>query len=91
MQEQAPGYKPTKKRTGMKKGKQISATKGKKRQQRKTSAYSKNRSGVKPGVKTTRMGSSKGIMMNQPMKRMPVQSNNMPGFNAPIGPPSILL
>lgn len=88
MQNQAPGYKPAKSKPGIKKGsKQVRGGNAKKNV-RKTSAYSKNRT----GIKTTKMPQSyKGMMMNQPLSRVPVQSNNMPGFNAPIGPSSILL
>lgn len=95
MQTQAPGYKPTKKRVikGVRKGGTGSGVKSPKKvgnmnkRVRKTSAYSKNRT----GVKTTKIRGYKSTAFDNPVKSQQALTNNLPGFQAPIGPPSVLL
>lgn len=92
MQNQAPGYFPAKRPKGMRNGLQEVRAAGKsgntKNQARKTSPYSKNRN----GAKTVKVAQGyRGMTLNQPLSRVPVQSNNLPGFNAPIGGGQVLL
>lgn len=84
MQHQAPSYRPTNKKRikGVRIGNQVTSNQSrsavvKKQRVRKTSPYSKNRS----GVKTTKTPGMKGSTMNQPMApRVPVQSNSPGAF-----------
>lgn len=90
MQNQAPGYVPRKKRAikGVRKGndgnvRQASKKAGKNKQVRKTSAYSKNRT----GFKMTTLPGYKSFALESSMKPIQQQSNNLPGFNFPGAAP----
>ena len=91
MQTQAPGYKPSKNNApGYKKGVRGNVKTGNKKGNmnkmvRKTSPYSKNRT----GVRTTKIGKGyKSMALDSSIKNQQSLSNNSPGFNFPLGPPN---